>query len=67
MASMIDHTGMAYTIVLCIYLDYGIHLSINLAISGSPPASSDQYILADVHASRADRYVPRLFLDPGKE
>ena len=50
---MKDHTGIAYTTMLCTYHNDAIHLSINFAIPGSPPASSDQYVLADTHASRA--------------
>ena len=67
MASTNDHTEIAYTTMLCLYLDDGIHLLINIAFPESPPASSDQYVLADVHASRADGCVLRSYSDSGKE
>ena len=64
---MIDHSGIAYTTMLCMYLNDGIHLSINLAIPESPPASSDQNSIADIYASRADGRSLRSFRESGKE
>ena len=60
---MTDLTGIVYTTILRMYLNDAIHLSMNIAIPESPPPSSDQYVLADVHASRADGCVPRSFCD----